>query len=238
MPFLPDFHDIMDDIINNLPDPNGGATNNDTGTDTGDISSNRDNPDFGQNSGVDTSHGIDLTIDTDVQTFTAAGPINNVTVIDGASIDTLTLNGKDNTLFGSDAGFINTLFAGDGDDTVILGDAGAGQVNLGAGDDTITTDGAVGQIFAGTGDDALFIDVREGADAIAFDGGDGRDTVNITAEELADLDLLEFMEDMQEMRDTGTATLDDFGLTLTDVEVINLIVDGQSYQIFDIDNFA
>lgn len=150
------------------------------------------------------------------------------TVYGGDGNDTVYGGSGNDSLFG---GLHNDVLYGEAGDDVILGDDGSDRL----------LDGGLGNdsIRGGNGDDTVFFRVGEGVDTI--DGGVGFDslTIEVTSSQLtaairADFETLASWV----ASPTGTLQLSALGLTLTSIEYLNILLDGQSVGIEALRNSA
>jgi Ca2+-binding RTX toxin-like protein len=91
--------------------------------------------------------------------------------------DTLNGGSGDDIIFGG--GGVNLMNGGDGNDT-IYGGPGNDTIIGGNGNDTLEGYGGVNILEGGTGDDALNTVLTTKNEASTIDGGEGRDTANLT----------------------------------------------------------
>lgn len=189
-------------------------------------------------------------------------------VAGGADNDYVYGDGGNDTLYGGDGNDAlvghsgeDTIYGEDGNDGV-FGGGNDDQIFGGAGNDTLYGDGANDLIDGGTGDDKVFggsgndtlvYTAGEGADQIS--GNTGVDTVriNMTA---ADLDanrseLADFANWLDgQIADAGgeaahagrnnadSFTIDSMGLTVSSVERVEFVVDGEVVPVEDVLNSA
>jgi len=119
----------------------------------------------------------------------------------------------------------SAVYGGDGNDVMRL--EGGGVALGGAGDDHIEVGGASGWLLGEDGDDTAVIAAPpDGSGAFRFDGGAGRDTVRIELGEAPSaLDTLEIMHDVWQIAGNGgNGTIDPLGVTLANVERIEVFV--------------
>ena len=177
------------------------------------------------------------------------GGAGNDVIYGGLGTDTLTGDAGNDTLYGGDGndGFFgggndDTMYGENGDD-VMYGDAGNDVVSGGAGNDTL---------YGGTGNDVL----AGGAGVNKIDGGSGLDTVvielassGLTAAMRADLATLKAFMDSQLAAAGSTAALSTqtagatlqlfaLGVTLSNIEIVKVLVDGVETPITSLINRA
>jgi len=166
----------------------------------------------------------------------------------GAGNDALVGHSGEDEIYGEDGndgvfggGDSDRIYAGAGNDT-IYGDGGGDRLDGGTDDD---------RLFGGSGDDTLVYTVGEGSDTIA--GNSGVDTLELTmtAEDLTNSrgEIAEFAAWLEgEVADAGgegahagrntssTFTFESFGLEVSSVEALKVVVDGEVVPLEEILN--
>jgi Ca2+-binding RTX toxin-like protein len=162
----------------------------------------------------------------------------NDVLIGGGGIDTIS-GGSGND--GIDGGAGNDiLYGGDGDDVVngglnndrMYGEAGADEMNGSDGNDFLDGGADSDRVIGGNGDDTLYFRAGQGFDTL--EGGSGSDTLtldlttaDLTSGVRADLAALSaWMADP-----TAPLTLPNLGITVSGIELLNVIVDGVTVDI-------
>lgn len=157
------------------------------------------------------------------------------TIYGGGGNDTLVGSFGRDRLFGGDG---NDGFFGGSDDDELYGEAGDDGLYGDAGNDVIHGGAGVNYLNGGSGDDQLFHQVGSTNTIV---GGVGRDKVIV---ELASVQLTAGVRsELIGLRDwtgtgQGTATFTELGITVSEVEELAVMVDGQEVAVDDLVNRA
>ena len=198
---------------------------------------------------LDLGNGTNQVFGTDagyIGNFTGGEGTENVT-LGTAGAGNVDLGDGNNQLFSD--GWVENVTTGSGVDVSEL-DAGGGTVKLGGGDDIFRAEAFVnnvygedgndtfetnssGNFYGGADDDTFNFEYENNGANVTFDGGTGTDTLNIEVDSWDDVDFGQLSDDLSDYASTGEATLSDYGVTIEDVDVINIIVDGQTVETYD-----
>ncbi|ODN42139.1 cadherin-like domain-containing protein [Piscirickettsia litoralis] len=139
----------------------------------------------------------------------------------------------------------DVIYHEEGGNDVLLGGLGNDILYGGGGDDTLDGGAGIDEVYAGSGDDAATFVVGQSDGIDQYHGGTGDDTfrVELTGEQLENSDIVAdlrelndfIQENSNENSDNGPIeTFEHLGVQVGDFEKLDIVVDGQSTDIGDI----